>query len=70
MKVKRSYELKMARAKTPKQLDVKIRSLKKQITKLEKQKKKAVAAQKKKKTKKKPAKKKASKKRRVKKKRR
>jgi hypothetical protein len=42
----------MAKAKTPKQLTIKIRSLKKQITKLEKQKKKA-ASKTKKKTKKK-----------------
>ncbi len=49
----------MAKAKTPKQIAAKIKSLKKQITKLEKQKK---AAMKKKTTKK--AKKKSSKKKR------
>lgn len=37
----------MAKPKTPKQLGVKIRSLKKQIAKLEKQKKRAVARKKK-----------------------
>lgn len=45
----------MAKAKTPKQIAAKIRSLKKQITRLDKQKKKAAA-------KKKPAKRKAAKK--------
>ena len=48
----------MAKAKTPKQLDIKIKSLKKQVTKLEAQKKKAVVA-----VKKKPARKKVAKKR-------
>lgn len=38
---------KMARAKTPKQIAAKIRSLKKQITKLERQKKKAASSRKK-----------------------
>lgn len=47
----------MARVKTPKQIDAKVKSLKKQVAHLEKQKKKAVAAAKKK-TKKKTAKKK------------
>lgn len=37
----------MAKAKTPKQIAIKIRSLKKQITKLEKAKKKAVEIKKK-----------------------
>ena len=44
----------MAKAKTPKQLDIKIKSLKKQVTKFEAQKKRAVVA-----VKKKPVKKKA-----------
>lgn len=46
----------MAKAKTPKQIAIKIRSLKRQITRLEHQKKNAA--------KKKPARKKAAKKRR------
>jgi hypothetical protein len=58
----------MARPKTPKQLEIKINSLKKQVGKLEQQKKKADIAAKKKAVKKKvvkrkPAKKKAAKKR-------
>lgn len=53
----------MAKAKTPKQLDIKIGSLRKQITKLEGQKKRAKAAAKKKAAKKKTAKKKTTKKR-------
>jgi hypothetical protein len=52
----------MAKAKTPKQLNIKIMSLKKQVTKLEGQRKRAIAAAKKK------PKKKAAKKRTVKKK--
>ena len=48
----------MARAKTPKQLEIKIRSLKKQVTKFEAQKKRAVVAAKKKVVKRKPVKKK------------
>jgi len=52
---------KMAKAKTPKQIAVKIKSLKRQVTKLEKQRKRAMAA-KKKKPKKKVVKKKAKKK--------
>lgn len=52
----------MARAKTPKQLDIKIKSLKKQIQKVEAMKKKAMAAAKKKESaKKKVVKKKATK---------
>lgn len=43
----------MAKAKTPKQLAIKIRSLKKQVIKLEKQKKRASASKKKKVVKKK-----------------
>jgi len=43
----------MAKTKTPKQLATKIKSLKKQITKLERQKKKAAAKKKKKSSKKK-----------------
>ena len=43
----------MAKAKTPKQIDVKIKSLKKDITNLEKQKKKIIAEAKKKSAKKK-----------------
>jgi hypothetical protein len=39
----------MAKGKTPKQIAVKIRSLKKQISKLEKQRKRAAARKKKKK---------------------
>jgi len=39
----------MAKAKTPKQIAIKIRSLKKQVTKLERNKKKAVAKKTKKK---------------------
>jgi len=41
--------LKMAKAKTPKQLAIKIRSLNKQVSKLEKQRKRALAKPKKKK---------------------
>ena len=49
----------MAKAKTPKQLEISIRSLKKKLTALEAQKKRAVAAKKKKVTKKKVVKRKA-----------
>jgi hypothetical protein len=53
----------MAKAKTPKQIDIKIRSLKKQITKLEGQKKRAKITKKPKKTaKKKSVKKKVTRK--------
>jgi len=52
----------MARPKTPKQLEIKIKSLKKQVGKLEHQKTKAMAAAKKKAAKKKPMKRKAVKK--------
>ena len=60
----------MARAKTPKQLEIKIKSLKKQIGKLETQMKKAVAAAKKKEAKKKVVKRKPAKRKAVKRKRR
>ena len=45
----------MAKAKTPKQIAIKIRSLKKQVMKLEKQRKRAVAVKKKKPVKKRKA---------------
>ena len=48
----------MAKAKTPKQLDIKIKSLKNQVTKLEAQKKRAVVAAKKKPVKRKAVKRK------------
>jgi hypothetical protein len=55
----------MAKAKTPKQLEIKIKSLKKQLAKLESQKIRAVAASKKKKASKKKVAKKATKKRKA-----
>ena len=60
----------MARAKTPKQLEIKIKSLKKQVGKLEAQRKRAMDAAKKKAVKKKPVKRKAAKRKPVKRKRR
>jgi hypothetical protein len=54
----------MARAKTPKQLEIKIRSLKKQVGKLEHQKTRAMAAAKKKTAKKTVKRRTAKKKRR------
>ena len=53
----------MARAKTPKQLDISIKSMKKKLTALEKQRKRAATSAKKKPAKRKAAKRKAPKRR-------
>jgi len=53
----------MAKTKTPKQIDAKIRALKSQIAKLEQEKKKCMAAKKKKAPKRKAPRRKASKRR-------
>ncbi len=60
----------MAKAKTPKQLAIKIKSLKKQVTRLEQQRKRTVAVKKKKPVKRKAAKRKPARKKPVRKKRR
>ena len=60
----------MARAKTPKQLAIKLKSLKKQMTRLEQQRKRAMAANKKKPAKRKAAKRKPARRKKARKKRR
>lgn len=60
----------MAKAKTPKQLAIKIKSLKKQVTRLEQQRERTVAAKKKKPAKRKAAKRKPARRKKTRKKRR